>query len=94
LDRDLRVAAEGLRALAGDTATAAARLASNTAPTSPVASDQASRAAVDTCDGRIAMAGAALATWTQATAASLTAAAGAYERTDNESADNLGTTVI
>jgi hypothetical protein len=93
LDRELRVTAEGLRALAGHCEALAGTLTSKT-PTSAVASDQASRAAVGTCDGRIAAAGAVLATWTQATAASVTAAAGAYERTDTDSAVDLDTTLI
>jgi hypothetical protein len=94
LDRDLRVTAEGLRALAGHCETLAGTLTSKTVPISAVASDQASRAAVDTCDGRIAAAGATLAAWTQATAASVTAAAGDYERADTDSAANLDTTLI
>jgi two-component system chemotaxis sensor kinase CheA len=90
----VRVTADGLRALAGRCQTLAGRLTSNTAPTSAVASDQASAAAVGSCDRRIAAAGAALAAWTSATAGTLTTAASAYERQDSESAGELDTTVI
>jgi hypothetical protein len=93
LDKELRVTAEGLRALAGQCETVASSLATNTAPTS-AASGQASLAAANTCDGRIAAAGAALAAWTSATAATLTAAASSYEHADVESADELDTTVV
>jgi hypothetical protein len=94
LDRHLQVTADGLRALAGRCEALASRLTSNTAPISAAASGQASVAAVATCDGRIAGAGVALAAWTSATAGTLTAAAGAYERADTSSAGELDITVI
>ena len=94
MGRDLRVTTEGLSALAGTCETLAGRLTGTTTPTGATASYQASAAAVGTCDGRIAAAGAALAAWTSATAGTLTAAASAYERQDSESAGELANTVI
>ena len=94
MTRDLRVTADGLRALAGSCETLAGRLTSTTAPTGATASDQATAAAVSTCDGRTVSAAAALAAYMSATAGTLTAAASAYERQDGESAGELATTVI
>lgn len=94
LEGELRVTAIGLRALAGHCGALAGQLTSNTAPNSATASDQASMAAVGTCDGRIAVAGAALAAWTSATAGTQTTAASVYERADTGSASELDTMVI
>jgi hypothetical protein len=94
LDRHLQVTAGGLHSLADRCETLAGRLASRSATTTGPASNQTSVAAVATCDEQILTAGVALATWTSATARTLNAAAGAYERADTESAGELGITVI
>lgn len=94
MGRELRVTSDGLRALADRCETLAGKLTSTTAPASATAFNQASAAAVGTCDGRIAAAGAALAAWMSATAGTLTAAGSAYERQDTESAGNLDTQVV
>jgi hypothetical protein len=94
LGRELRVTSEGLRALADRCETLAGELTSTTPPASATTFNQASAAAVGTCDGRIAAAGAALAVWMSTTAGTLTTAASAYERQDTESAGELDTKLI
>ncbi|WP_102143412.1 type VII secretion target [Mycobacterium hubeiense] len=93
MDKDLRVTVDGLFALAGRCETLAGRLASTTPRANDGSAEQASAAAAVAARTRASAAGAALAAWTQATASTLTAAAGAYERTDTDSAADLGTTV-
>jgi hypothetical protein len=94
LGTELRVTAEGLRALAERSETLAGNLTSTTARASATNFNQATAAAVGTCDARIAAAGAALAAWMSATAGTLTTAANAYERQDTESAGELDTKVV
>ena len=94
MGRELRVTSEGLHALADRCETVAGKLTGTTAPMSATTFNQASAAAVGTCDGRIAAAGAVLAAWMSATAGTLTTAGSAYERQDTESAGELDTKVI